>query len=322
MKNKIIIVAGDPNSINSEILYKTWKKINRKIRNEIILIGNYELILRQFKILNVKIKILKISNINDQENSNKLKILNIPLKFTDPFKVKYSNASKYVLESLDLAHNLSKSKKILGFINCPVNKKLLNFKKNIGVTEYLAAKCKIKDDREVMLIYNKKFSVTPLTTHINIRDVSKNITTNKIVKKISTLHKYFKILFKKEPKIGVLGLNPHNAEMSKYSEEITKIIPALSILKKRGFSIKGPLVSDTIFINNYKKYDVILGMYHDQVLSPFKTLYAFDAINITLGLSYYRMSPDHGPAEDLILKNKANPTSLLQCIKFINSLIL
>ena len=64
------------------------------------------------------------------------------------------------------------------------------------------------------------------------------------------------------------------------------------------------LVSDTIFINNYKKYDVIVGMYHDQVLSPFKTLFKFDAINITLGLNYIRLSPDHGPAYDLIGKKK------------------
>jgi len=77
-------------------------------------------------------------------------------------------------------------------------------------------------------------------------------------------------------------------------------------------------VADTIFINQYKKYDVIVGMFHDQVLTPFKTIYKFNAINITLGLKYLRVSPDHGVAKDLIKKNKANPTSLLNCIDFIN----
>ena len=79
-----------------------------------------------------------------------------------------------------------------------------------------------------------------------------------------------------------------------------------------------PLVSDTIFINDYKKFDVIVGMFHDQVLSPFKALFKFNAINITLGLKYLRVSPDHGVAKNLIGKNIADATSLLQCINFIN----
>ena len=90
-------------------------------------------------------------------------------------------------------------------------------------------------------------------------------------------------------------------------------------MKKIGFKIEGPLVADTIFINDYKKYDVIVGMYHDQVLAPFKALFKFDAINITLGLKYFRASPDHGVAK-YHKKNKANPSSLLECIKFVNKL--
>ena len=94
----------------------------------------------------------------------------------------------------------------------------------------------------------------------------------------------------------MLGLNPHNAELRKYSEEKKIIIPSIFKLKK-GIKINGPLVSDTIFINEYKKYDIIIGMFHDQVLAPFKTLFKFDAINITLGLKYLRVSPDHGIAK-------------------------
>ena len=122
---------------------------------------------------------------------------------------------------------------------------------------------------------------------------------------------------KKKPKIGVLGLNPHNAEFRKNSEEKRIIFPSTLKLKKKGMNIKGPLVSDTIFMNDYKNFDVIVGMYHDQVLSPFKTLFKFDAINITLGLDYIRVSPDHGTARNLIGKNKANPLSLLKCIDFL-----
>ena len=109
---------------------------------------------------------------------------------------------------------------------------------------------------------------------------------------------------KKIPKICLLGLNPHNAEFNKNSEEQKILLPIVKMLRQRGFKIDGPESADTIFVNKYKKYDVILGMYHDQVLAPFKALYKFDAINITLGLKYLRVSPDHGIASDLILKKR------------------
>jgi len=188
----------------------------------------------------------------------------------------------------------------------------------MGLTEFFASKCKIEKNTEVMLIKNKKISVCPITTHINLKEVSKNITKQIIIKKIKTLHFWFNKYEKKKPKICLLGLNPHNAEFKKDSEEIKILIPTLKILKKKGIKIDGPISADTIFINGYKKYDVIVGMYHDQVLPPFKALYKFDAINITLGLKYLRISPDHGIASDIIFKKKANPTSLINCVKFVN----
>ena len=320
MKNKIIIIGGDPNSINSEILYKSWRKLNDKIKRKIYLIANYELIYKQFKKLNFKTNISKVKSISDNNFSNNLKIINIPLNFKNPFKVSLDGASKYTIGSLELAHKLAKNIEVKGIINCPINKKLIRKTKKIGVTEFLSNKCKVDKNSEVMVIYNKKLSVVPLTTHISIKNVSKSINSKLILKKITTLNKGFKELFKKKPKIAVLGLNPHNAEFHKDSEENQKILPAISKLRKKGINIKGPIAADTIFVNNYKKYDVIVGMYHDQVLTPFKTLFQFDAINLTLGLNYIRVSPDHGPGIDLIKKNKANYLSLFQCIKFINNL--
>ena len=190
----------------------------------------------------------------------------------------------------------------------------------IGITEFLASKNKIKNGSEIMMIHNKKISVVPLTTHIDIKKVSTKIKSPFIQKKIKILNKSYKELFKKKPKIAVLGLNPHNSELKKESEELLHIIPAIKKLKKIGLNISGPLVADTAFVKIYKNYDVIVGMYHDQVLTPFKSLFHYDAINITLGLDYIRVSPDHGPAIDLIKKNKASSLSLLKCIKFINNL--
>ena len=314
---KIIILSGDPNSINSEIIFKSWKKINKSLKKKIYLISNYELIKRQFKILKYKIKIQKVENIDEQKNNDNLKILNVDLKFSNPFNVEKKTASNFVYKSLSLGHKLALNKKnVLGLINCPINKNLLS-NRFIGVTEYFAHKCNIKKNSEVMLIKNEKLSVSPITTHFDIKKIPQNIDKLRIINKVKQINLWFKKICKTSPKIAVLGLNPHNAELKKNSEEKKIILPAIIALKKKGIKVEGPLVADTIFINDYKKFDVIVGMYHDQVIAPFKTLYKFDAINMTLGLKYLRVSPDHGTARDIIFKDKANPHSLIKCINTI-----
>ena len=203
-----------------------------------------------------------------------------------------------------------------GIINCPLNKNLLG-KKGIGVTEFLASKCSIKNNLEVMVIKNKNLMISPISTHLDLKFVHKKINKKIIIKKVGIINNWFKKLYRKKPKIAILGLNPHNAEFRKSSEETRIIIPAINTLKKKGILSSGPFAADTFFINNYKKHDIIVGMYHDQILTPFKTLYKFDAINITLGLKYTRLSPDHGVATDKILKKNSDPLSLLKCINFI-----
>ncbi|MDC0545092.1 4-hydroxythreonine-4-phosphate dehydrogenase PdxA [Pelagibacteraceae bacterium] len=317
MKKKIILISGDPNSINSEIIYKSWQKINKTIRKRVYLISNYDLINDQFLKLKYKIKTKRVKNINEILSGDELKIINVNLDFNNTFKVNKSSASKFVNKTLDLAHKYGLKNNVSGIINCPINKNLLN-KEKVGVTEDLAFKCGIKNKSEVMLIRNKKISVSPITTHIDVKDISKQIKKEIIIIKIKTINKWFKKLFKRKPRIGILGLNPHNAEFRDNSEENNEIIPAIKELKKIGIKLDGPLSSDTVFINNYKNYDVIVGMYHDQVLTPFKALFKFDAINITLGLKYLRISPDHGVATNLIGKKQANPKSLISCIDFLD----
>ena len=318
MKDNIIIIAGDPNSINSEILYKCWNRLKLNIKKKIFIIGNYELLNNQFKKLRYPINLKKVKTLND-DDYNKRRIIDINLRFKDPFKVNTSDVSKYIRKSLSIAHKLAQFKNVKGIINCPINKKLF-YPKKIGVTEYLASKCKIKKNSEVMLIANNNFAVSPITTHINLKHVSKSINKEKIIKKIKTINSWFIEYKNKKPKIGILGLNPHNAEMRNNSEESKIILPAVKKLKRFNINVKGPLVTDTIFIKNFKNFDVLVGMYHDQVLTPFKTIYGFNAINLTLGLNYPRVSPDHGVAIDLIGKNKANYHSLLKCVSFIISL--
>ena len=317
MKKKIILVLGDPNSINSEIIFKCWNKLGKSIRKRIYLIANYNLILQQFKKLNYFTDCILVKNIYDKQSSDQLKIINIDLKFNKPFSISKKNSSQFVLNSLLLAHKIALDESVAGVINCAIDKSLLS-KRNIGVTEFLANKCKVKKNSEVMLIYNKKLSVSPITTHISIKEVPTKISKSLIVNKVKKIKLWYKKNLKVQPKFGILGLNPHNYEMRENSEEVNIIKPAIKQLKKLGIKVEGPLVSDTVFINDFKNYDVIVGMFHDQVLAPFKTLFKFDAINVTLGLKYLRVSPDHGTALDLIGKNKANPSSLIKSINFIN----
>ena len=90
-------------------------------------------------------------------------------------------------------------------------------------------------------------------------------------------------------------------------------------LKKKKIKVFGPISADTIFLKeNRKKFNIIVGMYHDQVLAPMKTIYGFNAINVTIGLPFIRITPDHGPNFEMFLKNKSNPESLIKAIKFLD----
>lgn len=319
MNKKIVILSGDPNSINSEIIFKCWKKTSKLMKQNTFLISNYNLIKDQFKKLNYKTKVNVVKNIFKSKKTSALKIINVDLNYDDPFNVSSEESSKFVIKSLNLGHDLALNKKIAGIINCPIDKKLLK-KRGNGVTEFLASKCLAKNGSEIMLIKNDNLIVSPITIHSDIRSVSKKISKRLIVKKIKSIHKWFLKTYKKKPKIAVLGLNPHNAELRKNSEEIKIIIPAIHALKKLKILVQGPFVADTLFIDNFKKYDVIVGMYHDQVLAPFKTLYKYDAINLTLGLKYIRLSPDHGVAKDKMFLKKANPISLIRCINYLKKI--
>ena len=315
MKKIVAIVAGDPESISSELIAKAWKK-KQKFKNiNIFIIGNFNLIKKQLGILNIKTNLKKILNLNYEDLYKNLFVYDVPLNFKTPFKINRKSKAKYVIKCFEIAIKLSKFKKIHGFINCPVNKKDI-FKSNYGVTEFLARKSNILG-KEAMIIFNKKLSVSPITTHIKLKQVSKNLSKKIIYEKVKTINQFYidKLGFK--PKIGILGLNPHNYELRNNSEEKKIILPAIKKLQKKGIKVKGPLSGDTAFLKS-KDFHILVGMYHDQVLSPYKAIYNFNAINITAGLPYVRVSPDHGTGKDIIKKNMANPMSLIESIKFFN----
>ena len=313
----IIVVAGEPNSIFLEIYVKSIRKNNYK--NPIILIASYNLVKLQLKKLNYKIKInlLSYENLNIRYLKNdKINLLNVSYSFKKPFEKISSKSKKYISDCFELAFRLIKSGFSDKFINGPISKKHFLSKKYLGITEFLAAKTKTK--KCAMLIYNKELSVCPLTTHLPIKLVSKQINRKSIIEKVNLINDFYKKKFKFKPNIGVLGLNPHCESIDKFKEDLAIIKPTIDNLKKR-FNIRGPFPADTIFLkDNRKNFDVIIGMYHDQVLAPLKTIYEYNAINITLGLPFLRISPDHGPNEKMMGKKKSNPKSLIEAIKFLD----
>jgi len=317
--NPIIIVAGEPYSIFLEILFKSLK--NNKYKKPIILIVSKDLLMKQMKALNFNFK-LNVLDKNKINNSHiDLNIINIIDVRFDSKKTfdKISNKSNfYISECFKIALDLLSHKKYAGLINGPISKKNFLNIKYLGITEFLAEKTN-KKNKVGMLIYNKKLSVSPMTTHVPLKDVHKNITKKKIIKQVELIKKFYLKKFKKNPKIAITGLNPHCESNYKSSEEEKIIKPAIKYLEGKKYKIFGPLSADTVFMKEqFKKYDVIIGMYHDQVLTPAKSLFGFDAINITLGLPFVRISPDHGPNWSMLGKNKSNPESLIKALKFFD----
>ena len=321
MNKPIAIIAGEPNSISSEIIFKCWKLKKKYIHKPLFIIGSVQLLNLQMKQLKYKIKIKKINKHFKIRDLNEIELPVYDIDYTQekPFEKISSKSNKYIFKCFEVALKFVKDKKILGFINCPISKEYLFKNKHQGVTEFLSKKLNKKNNNEVMLIYNKKLSVSPITTHIPLNQVSKKINQYKIVEKVKIINNFYKKFLNKKPNFAILGLNPHNFSISKKSEEKKIINKAIKSLVKLKINAKGPVAPDSSFVIFKKyKFDVIIGMYHDQVLSPFKALYNFFAINITLGLPYIRISPDHGIAEDIVGKKIANPNSLIESIKFFN----
>ena len=228
-----------------------------------------------------------------------------------------NNSKKYIEKSFRIAFDLIKKGISNKLINGPISKKNFLNKKYLGMTEYISKQFKVKN--QAMLIYNKKLSVCPVTTHLPIKSVSSQISKNKIIEKSKLINDFYKKNFNKKPKIAVIGLNPHCESIHNYNEDEKIVKPAVNYLKKKNYLVFGPFSADTMFLlQNRSKFDVILGMYHDQVLTPIKTLMEYDAINITLGLPFIRISPDHGPNEKMLGKNTSNPLSLMRAISFLD----
>ena len=314
----ILIILGEPYSTFSEIIGKYFVN-NTKFKKKIIIIGNNKLLKAQLKNLNYLFSLNEIKNI-EEAKKNIVNIIDVNFSYKKIYSKISSESNNYLKKCFDIVLDIIKKnqgKCIL--INGPISKKTFLKKKYLGITEYLSKKTKAK--HETMLIYNDNLSVSPVTTHIPIKYVSKNISKKKIKNNVINIQSFYKKYFNKKVRFAILGLNPHCESIDKISEEQKIIIPTIKQLKKNGISIKGPFSADTFFLKRkLNNFDVVIGMYHDQVLTPIKTLYNFNAINITIGLPFIRISPDHGPNSDMLGKNISDPSSFFYAMKFLKKI--
>ena len=314
----ILIMHGEPNSVFLEIFFKSIKF--KKFKSPLILVCSQKIIKFQMQKLkfNQEINIINPSSIDKIKLDNK-KINIIDIKYNKDVKFNKitSNSNDYIKNCFEVSIKIINSGITNKFINGPISKKSFLKKKFLGITEYLTKMTNV--NQSAMLIYNKKLSVCPITTHLPLKLVVKNITKKKIEEKIYLINNFYKKKMGFKPRIAVLGLNPHCESIDSINEDEEIIKPTIKYLSKKKIDVKGPYSADTAFLKeNIRNFDVVVGMYHDQVLTPMKTLFEYDAINITMGLPFLRISPDHGPNKKMIGKKKSNPLSLIRSLNFLD----
>lgn len=331
-KKAISITMGDPSGISGELILKTWIDRKSNFLEPFFVLDVCERLKKISSLFKLKVPIKQINYPQETFKyfDNFLPVINISnsIKFKLGFPDKKN--SKLILNSINKALDFAMSNQVKSVVTSPVSKNILikSGFKFYGQTEYISnyiSKKKKKKFNEVMILSTTNpvdkgpnLIVGLITTHIPVKEISKNLKVSIIVSKIESFIASLKSLWKvKNPKIGICGFNPHAGEFGLVGDEERKIIlPSLNKLKKKGISISGLLSADTCFsLAHRKNYDGIVCMYHDQGLIPVKTLDFFRSVNITGGLPLIRTSPDHGPAFDIAHKNKANNSSYIAAIK-------
>ena len=323
---KILYSPGEPSGIGPDLIIQIcstpfWEKIHIPI----VCLADKKLIQDRAKVLNKKIKIDILNNL-DSANQNKFGVIQIKevskCRITKPGKLYKSNAA-YVLKNLDYGIEQS-IKEDIGLVTGPISKEniITIDEKFSGHTEYIQKKTLSND--VLMLLGSKKLRVAIATTHVPLKKVPQLITKRLIINKAMILHNELITKFKiKSPRIKLLGLNPHAGEGGKIgTEERNILIPAVEELRKNNINISMPLSADTAFTKKIlADTDAYLGMYHDQVLPVIKALSFGNTINITLGVPIIRTSVDHGVALDIAGSGKTDVSSFEEAIRAAKKMI-
>lgn len=264
-------------------------------------------------------KLLKLKKLRDGD------ILSLSASYNYNLKpgVVDAGAGRVSGDAVKLGAELCKKKYFDALVTLPINKESLNLGGYFygGHTEMLSHLTSSKST--YMLMYSSVLKIVPLTVHIPLKKVSSSITKRKLIEKAILINNTFVKTFKiKNPRIAVLSLNPHTGDGGLLgNEEINIISPAIASLLNAGFNIKGPFSADGFFGSAMlNKFDVVLAMYHDQAMIPFKILSGEKGVNFTGGLKILRTSPAHGTAFDIAGRGIAEVSSTIEAIKLAGKL--
>jgi 4-hydroxythreonine-4-phosphate dehydrogenase len=323
MKNNQIIVGitqGDINGIGYEVIIKALEDVRILELCTPVIYGSPKVAAYHKKVLEVEtINFTQIRSA-DEIDIHKFNIINC---CDDNVRVELGKVSQVAGEAaylaLEHAVNDLKAGKIDVLVTAPVNKEAIQSNRFHfpGHTEFLADQFDVKEP--LMLLISDGIKVGVVVGHAPLKDVPALITKELIVSKLKILHKSLVSDFAcTNPRIAVLGLNPHAGDNGLLGDEEQRIIkPALEEAEKKGITALGPYAADGFFgSGNYTKFDAILAMYHDQGLAPFKALTFDRGVNFTAGLPVIRTSPGHGTAFDIAGQNLATHESFLQAIYF------
>lgn len=315
---RVGISIGDINGIGPEVIMKSLNDNRMLVDCTPIIYGSTKVFSFFKKELEEQDFIYQAAESAEKAIKGKVNVVNIwegEIEFNLGHPSEKSG--NYAFESLERATQDLASGKIDVLVTAPISKDAMGKMgfKFPGHTEYLADLSGQAD--ALMLMISPTLRVGLVTTHIPLKDVSLNITTERVAEKIrafsASLKKDFGI---QRPKIAVLGMNPHAGENGKMGQEEQEAIsPAISIANSEGLLSFGPFPADGFFGSSARhNYDGVLAMYHDQGLSAFKALAFDEGVNFTAGLPIIRTSPDHGTAYDIAGQNKASGDSMRNAI--------
>ncbi len=312
------ISHGDINGINYEIIIKVLEDKRIFELYNCVLYGSSKALTHYQTSLNLQPVNFNLIKRMDQMNPTAFNLLNIN---DNELKIDTGKSTEIAGKMAFEALRKSVSDLSKGFIDAlvtaPIDKSNIQSDefKYAGHTDYLADAFQTKD--YLMFLVSNNLRIGVVTGHIPISKVAETITTELILSRLKVMHKSLKYDFGiRNPKIAVLGLNPHASDSGLIgNEEEKKILPAIERAQRDKMLVYGPYPADGFFASNaYQKFDGILAMYHDQGLIPFKSLSFKDGVNFTAGLPFVRTSPAHGVAFDIAGKNQASEDSLRHAI--------
>lgn len=315
-KIKVGISIGDLNGIGPEIVLNTFAEEGMLDFCTPIIFATTKSLSFVKKQLDSTIALNGITSL-DAVVEGKVNVIN---SWDDPFRFTVGKATEesgvQAIKSFTLATQALKDRKIDVLVTAPISKANIQSEdfEFPGHTDYLARE--LKGDA-MMLMVSDTLKVGLLTDHIPVNEVAKTITPDLINKKVNTLYNALQRDFAiTNPKIAVLGINPHVGDNGVIGDDDDKVvIPTLEKMRATGKIVYGPYAADSFFgAGNYKNFDGIIAAYHDQGLIPFKTLAFGKGVNYTAGLEAVRTSPDHGTAFEIAGKNEADIGSFRQAV--------